>query len=245
MKHSLNLQNICITIGNEEIIQYITIEIAPGEVHALMGPNGSGKSTLANALMGNPKYVLKKGKIFLNGKNITTIAPDKRAQAGLFLSFQYPPEIGGVTVANFLRAAWQSIHKKKINALDFYKTLTKKMAMLHLDESFAQKYFNQGFSGGEKKKMEMLQMLVLEPKYAILDETDSGLDVDALKIIGNCIKYLTKKNNMGILIITHYNRFLHHVIPDKVHILSHGQIIKSGTKALAKEIEKKGFKQIK
>ena len=231
-------------VGDKEIIHNIDLEITPGKIHALMGPNGSGKSTLANGLMGNPKYKLSKGRIVLNGKNITKIAPDKRAQEGLFLSFQYPPEIGGVTVANFLRAAWQAAHKKKITALDFYQILEKKLVMLHLDESFASKHFNQGFSGGEKKKMEMLQMLVLEPKYSILDETDSGLDVDALKIIGKCIKYLTTKKKMGVLIITHYNRFLHHVVPDKVHILSHGQIIKSGTKTLAKEIEKKGFKNM-
>ncbi len=245
MKNSLTLQNIRITVGDKTIVSDLNLEIQPGKVHALMGANGSGKSTLANGLMGNPNYHLNKGKIILNGKNITELAPDKRAHLGLFLSFQYPPEIGGVTVANFLRASWQAVHKKKITALDFYKTLEEKMAMLHLDESFAAKHFNQGFSGGEKKKMEMLQMLVLEPKYAILDETDSGLDVDALKIIGKCIKYLTTKKQMGVLIITHYNRFLHHIVPDKVHILSHGEIVKSGTKALAKEVEKKGFKHIK
>ncbi len=244
MKKGLLLENIHVGVGDKEIIKGISVEILPGKVHALMGPNASGKSTLANTLMGHPKYQLLKGKIILNGKNITKLAPHEKAKAGLFLSLQYPPEIGGVTVNNFLRAAWQATHKKKISAMDFYHLLQAKLKMLHLEESFIQRELHFGFSGGEKKKLEILQMLVLEPKYAILDETDSGLDVDALRTIGKSLKYLSKTKKVGILIITHYNRFLHHIAPDKVHILSKGIIVKSGTKALAKEIEKKGFNKI-
>lgn len=241
MKKGLVLENIHIGVGEKEVIKGISLEIGPGKVHALMGPNGSGKSTLANTLMGHPKYALLKGKILLNGKNITKSEPHEKARAGLFLSLQYPPEIGGVTVHNFLRTAWQAIHKKKISAMDFYHLVQKKLQMLHLDENFLQRELHLGFSGGEKKKLEILQMLVLEPKSAILDETDSGLDVDALKTIGKALKYLSKTKKVGILIITHYNRFLHHITPDKVHVLARGIIVKSGNKSLAKEIEKKGF----
>lgn len=235
------IKSLSVSVEEKSILKAISLIVEPGTVHALMGPNGSGKSTLANTLMGHPKYQRTKGKITLNGTDITKLSPTEKAKAGLFLSMQYPPEIPGVTVNNFLRTSWQAIRGEKITSLDFFRQLQKKMKMLHLEDSFAQRQLNVGFSGGEKKKMEMLQMLVLEPKYAILDETDSGLDVDALKVIGKAINYLKKEKGMGVLVITHYTRFLHHIIPDHVHIMSKGRIIESGDKKLAKRIEKSGF----
>ncbi len=240
-----SIKNLSISITEKSILKDINLDIKPGSIHILMGPNGSGKSTLANSVMGHPSYVRDQGTITLNKKNITDLPPNEKAQAGLFLSLQYPPEIGGITVANFLRIAWQAVKSEKISALDFYRVLQKKMELLKLDETFAQRFLNQGFSGGEKKKMEMLQMLVLEPKYAILDETDSGLDIDAIKLIGKVVLHMRKKNKTGFLIITHYNRFLEAIKPDFVHIMKKGSIIQSGTEKLAKEIDKKGFNKKK
>lgn len=237
----LTIKSLTVSVEEKSILKGISLSIEPGTVHALMGPNGSGKSTLANTLMGHPKYQVTKGKIVLDGTDLTQMSPTEKAKAGLFLSMQYPPEIPGVTVNSFLRTAWQAIRGEKISSLDFFRRLQKTMKMLNLDDSFAQRQLNVGFSGGEKKKMEILQMLVLEPKYAILDETDSGLDVDALKVIGKAINYLKKEKNMGVLVITHYSRFLHHIVPDFVHILTKGKIIESGDKQLAKRIEKDGF----
>lgn len=240
----LVIKNLSVNVDEKKILQKISLEIKPGSVHVLMGPNGSGKSTLANTLMGHPKYKVTQGKVTLNGQDLTALPPNEKAQAGLFLSLQYPPEIAGVTVHSFLRSTWQAVHKKKITSLDFFRSSQKKMKMLGLDEKFTQRQLNVGFSGGEKKKVEMLQMLVLEPKYAILDETDSGLDVDALKSIGKAITFLKKEHNMGVLIITHYSRFLRHIKPDYVHIMSKGKIIESGDKKLIERIEKKGFRTI-
>lgn len=236
-----SIHHLTVAITEKTILKDINLDIEAGSIHILMGPNGSGKSTLANSVMGHPSYTITGGKISLNKKNITDLAADEKAKAGLFLSLQYPPEIGGITVANFLRIAWQAVHNKKITALDFYRILQKKMALLKLDETFAQRFLNQGFSGGEKKKMEMLQMLVLEPKYAILDETDSGLDVDAIKPISKVVMHMKKNKKTGFLIITHYNRFLESLKPNFVHIMKKGQIVQSGTGKLAKEIDKKGF----
>lgn len=241
MPKALIIKSLSVSIEEKAIVKGLHLKIKPGEIHALMGPNGSGKSTLANTLMGHPKYKITKGKITLDGLNITTLPPNEKAKAGLFLSLQYPPEIGGITVNNFLRNAWQTIHNQKITSLEFFRFLQKKMKILHLEDSFAQRQLNVGFSGGEKKKMEILQMLVLEPKYVILDETDSGLDVDALKTIGKAIAYLKKEKNIGVLVITHYARFLHHIVPDFVHVMNKGKIIESGDKKLAQRIEKKGF----
>ncbi len=240
-----SIKNLFVSVADKPILKDINIEINPSSIHILMGPNGSGKSTLANSVMGHPSYQLTKGKISLNKKDITKLPPNEKAQAGLFLSLQYPPEIGGITVANFLRTAWQAVKGEKISALDFYRILQKKMALLKLDETFAQRFLNQGFSGGEKKKMEMLQMLVLEPKYAILDETDSGLDIDAIKLIGKVVLHMRKTNKTGFLIITHYNRFLEAIKPDYVHIIKKGTIVESGTEKLAKKIDKKGFQDKK
>ena len=205
-----------------------------------MGPNGSGKSTLANVLMGNPKYEVTSGKIFLDGEDITELSADERAKRGLFLSFQYPSEINGVTMSNFLRIAYNSVKKTNVNVLDFHRKLKDKMKELDIDSSFIKRYINEGFSGGEKKRAEILQMSVLEPKYAILDETDSGLDVQAIKIVGDNV---TKMRNpeRGILIITHYYRILNHITPDKVHVMINGEIVDEGGKELAEEIENNGF----
>ncbi len=240
-----SIKNLFVSVADKPILKDINLEINPSSIHILMGPNGSGKSTLANSVMGHPSYQLTKGKISLNKKDITKLPPNEKAQAGLFLSLQYPPEIGGITVANFLRTAWQAVKGEKISALDFYRILQKKMALLKLDETFAQRFLNQGFSGGEKKKMEMLQMLVLEPKYAILDETDSGLDIDAIKLIGKVVLHMRKSNKTGFLIITHYNRFLESIKPDSAHIIKKGTIVESGTEKLAKKIDKKGFQDKK
>jgi|SRR3989344_9165681 len=236
----LKIEDLHASIDEREILRGINLKIKLGKVHALMGPNGSGKSTLANVLMGNPKYKVTSGKIFLDGEDITELSVDERAKRGLFLSFQYPSEINGVTMSNFLRIAYNSVKKTNVNVLDFHRKLKDKMKELDIDSSFIKRYINEGFSGGEKKRAEILQMSVLEPKYAILDETDSGLDVQAIKIVGDNV---TKMRNpeRGILIITHYYRILNHITPDKVHVMINGEIVDEGGKELAEEIENNGF----
>ncbi|HLD60994.1 MAG TPA: Fe-S cluster assembly ATPase SufC [Patescibacteria group bacterium] len=241
---SLQITNLSIAVHPKKIIHDFSLEIKPGEIHAIMGPNGSGKSTLANSLAGHPKYQVTSGSITLDGENITTLPADKRAKLGLFLSMQHPPEIPGVSVANFLRLAVAGVSGKNQNPLEFFPVLTKQMSSLHIDPDFAKRHVHGGFSGGEKKKMEILQLLLLNPKYAILDETDSGLDVDALRIVAEGINKFKSKDH-GILLITHYNRILEYVVPDFVHIMVGGRIVKSGGKELAKEIEKKGYQNIK
>ncbi len=242
-KPLLEVKDLNVTVEDKEILKGITLNINQGEVVVLMGPNGSGKSTLSFALMGHPKYKVTKGSISFNGENITKASPTERSQKGIFLSFQYPSEIAGVTIANFLRTALNTRRKEKMNPLEFRKLLKEKMKELRFDEQFANRYLNEGFSGGEKKKAEMLQLAMLEPSLAILDETDSGTDVDALKIIGDAINTLHKKTNMGILLITHYNRILRYVNVDKVYIMENGQITRSGDVKLAHEIEKTGYKK--
>lgn len=241
---SLELKNLHINVENKEIVTGLSLTVRPGEVHAIMGPNGSGKSTLANALLGHPKYKITKGKIILDGKDITNEPADRKAKRGLFLSSQYPPEIPGVTLTSFLRLATGTLTGEHQNPISFYKKLLEKMAELNIAPEFAKRHLNTGFSGGEKKKMEILQLAVLNPRYAILDETDSGLDVDALKIVAEGInKFHTKKN--GIILITHYNRILEYVVPDFVHIMAKGNIIKNGGKELAKEIEREGYASLR
>ena len=244
----LEVKNLHVKIEDKEIVKGLNLKVDKGQVVALMGPNGSGKSTLAYALMGHPKYEITSGKILLNGKDVTKAKPDERAKKGLFLSFQYPHEISGVSVSNFLRIALnakrEASGEKPISVIDFYKFLQEKMKSLKIDKSFALRYLNEGFSGGEKKRMEILQMSVLEPKIGILDETDSGLDVDALKTVANGINDI-KGSKMGILLITHYQRILNYVTPDKVHIMMDGKIVKSDDKKLALEVEKKGYGWIK
>src|SRR3989338_4222099 len=239
----IQIKDLEVTIDGKEILKGVNLEVNEGEVAVLMGPNGSGKSTLSFALMGHPKYIITKGSIIYKGENITKISPTERSKKGMFLSFQYPSEIAGVTIANFLRTALNARRKEKLNPLEFRKMLKEKRKELHFDEQFANRYLNEGFSGGEKKKAEMLQLAVLQPTLAILDETDSGTDVDALKIIGNTIKAIQKETKMTVLIITHYNRILQYLDVDKVYVMEQGKITRSGDVKLAHEIEKTGYKK--
>ena len=239
----LEVKDLKVKIEDKEIIKGISLEVDKGKVVALMGPNGSGKSTLAYALMGHPRYEITSGKILLNGEDVTKARPDERARKGLFLSFQYPQEISGVSVSNFLRTALNAKNEKKISVMDFHKILQEKMKLLKIDKSFALRYLNEGFSGGEKKRMEILQMAVLQPKIGILDETDSGLDIDALRTVAEGINDL-KGSELGVLLITHYQRILNYITPDKVHIVMDGKIVKSGGKELALEVEERGYEWV-
>jgi Fe-S cluster assembly ATP-binding protein len=236
----LTIDDLHVKVEDKEVLKGVDIKIKQGEIHALMGPNGSGKSTLSFAIMGHPRYEVTKGKVTIDGEDILEKSPDERARSGLFLSFQYPSEIPGVSLSNFLRVALNANRKEKISVMDFRKLLYEKMDMLKMDHSFANRYVNEGFSGGEKKRCEILQMAVLRPKFALLDETDSGLDVDALKIVAQGVKSLVGPT-LGVMIITHYQRILHHIKPDRVHILFNGKIVKSGGPELAMEIEEKGY----
>jgi Fe-S cluster assembly ATP-binding protein len=240
---SLQIKNLHVTVEKKEIVTDLNLTIEPGEVHVIMGPNGSGKSTLANALMGNPEYTATKGDVILDGTNITNLSPDKKAQAGLFLSPQYPPEINGVSVGNFLRLTKNALTKQSHDPISFREEILKVMEKLKIPADFLSRSLNAGFSGGEKKKMEILQLLILNPTYAMLDETDSGLDVDALKIVAEGLNTFKTKEK-GLLLITHYQRLLNYIVPDVVHIMHEGKIIKSGGKELVKEIEKEGFSTI-
>ena len=240
----LEVKDLHVNVEDKKILNGINLEVNRGEIIALMGPNGSGKSTLAFALMGSPKHTIEKGQIILNGENIIGLSPDKRAKKGLFLSFQYPSEVPGVSVANFLRTALNSINGKTIPVKEFIQRLKEKMKLLDMDESFSKRYLNEGFSGGEKKRAEILQLAVLQPKIAILDETDSGTDIDALKIIANGVNKIREECNTGVLLITHYNRILQYVKPDKVHIVIDGKIVKTGGPELADKIEEEGYKEL-
>ncbi len=237
---SLTIKQLQISVEGEQIVRGLNLEIKPGEVHAIMGPNGSGKSTLANTLMGHPKYEVTGGSVSLDGADLLEMAVDERARAGLFLSMQYPPEIAGMTIQNFLRTAYNATHEQHMNPIEFYHHLKEQMAALKIDPEFAKRHLNVGFSGGEKKRAEILQLAVLNPKYAILDETDSGLDVDALKIVAEGINAF-KGDDKGVLLITHYNRILHYIKPDYVHIMRDGALVKSGGHELALEVEEKGY----
>src|SRR5208282_3304563 len=232
----LEIKNLHVQIDGKPILKGVSLTVNKGEVHALMGPNGSGKSTLSNVLMGHPKYVITKGKILYQGVDITTLKTHERAKKGIFLAFQYPTAIPGVTVANFLRTALKSVRGDDAALKTFRKTLREKMALLEMDEKFASRYVNDGFSGGEKKRLEILQMAVLEPRLALLDETDSGLDIDALKVVAQGIEKL-RGAERSMLLITHYQRILNYVQPDVVHVLAGGRIVKTGGKELAKELE--------
>ncbi len=227
-----------------EILKGINLNVNHGEIVVLMGPNGSGKSTLGNVIMGSPNYRIDSGEIIFDGNKINDLKPDERAKKGIFMSFQYPAEISGVTISNFLRTALNSLKGKKMDILDFKELLKDKMNMLNIDEKFSSRYLNDGFSGGEKKKTEILQLAVLEPRFAILDETDSGTDVDSLKIIATGINKIKEKNNMTCLIITHYSRILNYIKPDRILIMANGKIVKEGTKELVNEIEDKGYENL-
>ncbi len=241
---SLQIQNLHVSVEDKSIVKGLNLQIKPGEVHAIMGPNGSGKSTLANTLLGHPKYTITHGKILVDATDVTEMSTDEKAKHGLFLSMQYPPEIEGVTITNFLRLAYNALKGTAVNPLEFHRKLVEKMKTFGVDPSFATRYVNTGFSGGEKKRAEILQLAVLEPTYAVLDETDSGLDVDALKIVSEGINAF-KNDKTGVLLITHYNRILDYVVPDFVHIMIDGKIVASGGKELAHEVEKSGYSNFK
>ena len=245
MKSRLKINNLRVEIDGKEIINGIDLVINPGETHALMGRNGSGKSTFSNTLMGHPAYKITKGEIVFNDVVINNLKPDARAKLGLFLAFQYPLSIPGVTVANFLRQANKALKQNEISLKDFRKQLYEVMDELEIDHGFATRYINDGFSGGEKKRMEILQMALLKPSLAVLDEPDSGLDIDSLKLVAeNIIKYKEKNPEISILLITHYPRILEYIKPHRVHVLSEGKIIESGGAELAHELEKRGYEWV-
>lgn len=243
----LAIKNLHAKIDTKEILKGIDLTVNAGEIHAIMGPNGAGKSTLANVLAGRDHFVVSKGQILFNGQDIADMAPEKRAQAGLFLAFQYPVEIPGVSNIYLLKAALNSLRKARgepeLDAMDFLSLVKEKLPLIDLDQDLLYRSVNAGFSGGEKKRNEMLQLAVLEPQLAILDETDSGLDIDALKIVANGVNTLRNKNRAFIL-VTHYQRLLNYVIPDFVHVLYNGRIVKSGDYRLAQELEANGYASI-
>ena len=244
----LQIKDIHAKIEEKSILNGINLEIKPGEVHAIMGPNGSGKSTLASVITGKEEYEITKGDILFEKESLEEVSPEERAHKGIFMSFQYPIEIPGVTITNFLKTAINETKKargeKEMSAKDMLKILREKSNMLEIDGKFLSRSINDGFSGGEKKRNEIFQMAMLEPKLAILDETDSGLDIDALKIVANGVNKLRSKKN-AIMVITHYQRLLDYIVPDYVHVLFDGKIVKSGTKDLALELEEKGYDWIK
>ena len=238
--HFLRIANLHVQTGDKEILKGLDLTVGRGEVHVIMGPNGAGKSTLANVLMGHPQYEITAGTIEFCGQIINELEPHERAKAGLFLSFQYPEEIPGITLENFLRMAKSAITGKELGLLDFHLELQEKMALLDMDGAYAARYLNMGFSGGEKKKSEILQMLVLEPQLAILDETDSGLEVDAVRIVAAGVqKYHTDENSL--IIITHHSRITEYLSIDRVHLLLDGRIVESGGPDLVEQVEQRGF----
>ena len=240
--NTLSVENLHVTIAGQEIVRGLSLKVPRGEIHAIMGPNGSGKSTLAKVMAGHPDYEVTAGKITMDGENLLELEPDDRARKGLFLAFQYPSEVPGVTIANFLRAAVQARlpESEELEATEFYAKLYEKMELLGMDRSFTARSVNEGFSGGEKKRTEILQLAILDPKYAILDETDSGLDIDALKTVAHGVNSL-RGPNIGILLITHYQRILNYIVPDHVHVMVQGRIVRSGGKELALELEERGY----
>jgi Fe-S cluster assembly ATP-binding protein len=240
----LEIQNLHVRTEDREILHGVDLVVRKGETHALMGPNGSGKSTLANTIMGNPTYEVTEGKILFNGEDLTEADPDERARAGLFMAFQYPATIPGVSVANFLRMAVNAKREEPIKVKEFGAMLGENMELLRIDRAFTSRYLNEGFSGGEKKRAEILQLAMLKPEIAVLDETDSGLDVDALRIVSDGVNAL-RGPEMGSLIITHYTRILSYVRPEFVHILLDGRIVREGGAELADELEEKGYEFVR
>jgi Fe-S cluster assembly ATP-binding protein len=244
--NTLEIKGLNVSINDTPILKDFTLTVPKGEVHAIMGPNGTGKSTLAKALAGHEDYEITSGDVFLDGEQIVGMEPDEISRNGLFMAFQYPSEIPGVTIANFIRAARTARLKEgeKFSAPDFYKELYGKMDLLKIDRAFTSRSVNEGFSGGEKKRCEILQMAMLNPKYAVLDETDSGLDIDALKIVAEGVNKM-RGPDLGVLLITHYQRLLNYIIPDKVHVMYDGRIIQSGGPELAEKLESEGYDWVK
>lgn len=242
----LKIEDLHVSVEGKSIVKGFDLDIKGGEIHALMGPNGTGKSTVASAVMGHPKYEVTGGRVTLDGENILSMAVDERARAGLFLAMQYPSEVSGVTNADFLRTAINGRRGEgnEIPLMKFIKTLDKKMKMLEMDQSFAERYVNEGFSGGEKKRNEILQLMMLEPKFAILDEIDSGLDIDALKWVAKGVNAM-RSEKFGCLIITHYQRLLNYIKPDQVHVMMNGRIVKTGGPELALRLEEEGYDGMK
>jgi Fe-S cluster assembly ATP-binding protein len=241
-QNSLEIRGLHARIGDEEILRGLDLVVPKGEVHALMGPNGSGKSTLAKIVAGDPSYVVTAGEILVDGASVLEMEPDERARAGLYLAFQYPVEVPGVSIANFLRLALNARRSEddEIGVMEFYGKLQKAVQTLNWDESIIERNLHEGFSGGEKKRSEILQLLVLEPRYAILDETDSGLDVDALKVVSEGVN-AARGPDFGALVITHYQRLLNYIVPDRVHVMVGGRIVREGDKELAMELDVKGY----
>jgi len=239
----LEIRNLHARIaGGETILRGVDLTVPRGEVHALMGPNGSGKSTLAKIIAGDPAYEVTEGSILLEGEDVLALEPDERARAGLYLAFQYPVEVPGVSIANFLRLALNARREEddEIGVMEFYQKLQRAVAALDWDESILERNLHEGFSGGEKKRSEILQLLVLEPRYAILDETDSGLDVDALKVVAKGVN-AARSPDFGALLITHYQRLLNYIVPDRVHVMVNGRVVTEGSKELAMELDEKGY----
>lgn len=246
MASTLEIKDLHVSIEDKEILKGVNLTINTDEIHAIMGPNGTGKSTLSYAIMGHPSYEVTKGEVLLDGVNILELEVDERAKAGLFLAMQYPSEITGVTNADFMRSAINAKREEgqEINLMQFIKKLDKNMDFLDIDKDMAQRYLNEGFSGGEKKRNEILQLMMLEPKFAILDEIDSGLDIDALKVVSKGINQM-RGENFGALMITHYQRLLNYITPDKVHVMYAGKVVKSGGPELAKRLEEEGYEWVK
>ena len=244
--NTLEIKDLNVSIDGQAILKNFNLTIPKGEVHALMGPNGTGKSTLAKVMAGHEDYTIESGEILLDGESILGKQPDEISQAGLFLAFQYPLEIPGVSIANFIRAARQARlpEGEDINAVEYYKELYAKMDALKMDRKFTARSLNEGFSGGEKKRCEILQMSMLDPKYCVMDETDSGLDIDALKVVSEGVNHM-RSDERGFLVITHYQRLLDYIVPDVVHVMFDGRIVHSGDKELAKELEAKGYDWVK
>jgi len=242
----LVIQDLHVAIGDKPVVKGVSLTINQGEVHAIMGPNGTGKSTLAKAIAGHPDYTVTAGEVRLDDRPLLEMEPDERARAGLFLAFQYPSEIPGVTIANFLRAALQARlgESAELDATGYYKKLYEKMDLLKIDRKFTSRAVNEGFSGGEKKRCEILQMALLEPRFALMDETDSGLDIDALRIVADGVNKL-RSSALGILLITHYQRLLNYIVPDYVHVMYDGRLVRSGGKDLALELEARGYGWLK
>ena len=240
----LEIKDLHVAIGDKPIVRGVSLEIRSGEVHAIMGPNGAGKSTLAKVIAGHPDYTVTGGDVLLDGHSVLEMEPDERARAGFFLAFQYPSEIPGVSIANFLRAALQArlAEGEELDASAYYKRLYEKMDLLKIDRKFTSRSVNEGFSGGEKKRCEILQMAMIGPKFGLMDETDSGLDIDALKIVAEGVNSL-RGPGLGMLLITHYQRLLNYIVPDFVHVMSKGRVVKSGGKELALQLEAEGYAQ--